>query len=449
MDSTRTPSSSAEPGSPPLRGLLVGTQWNADLRRAGVALLHQLQRHKRRSARLSRHRAFEAGLTLGSLERVTPPPRAELYIVIISTSIERYCEDDSDARSEILRILRSQDVHVLDFSQLVDAAFDGLHQALRTHEILQDVVREGLVCAGYVCEQITPRADAGSQGFIRALVQNACRCFGAAEQIMTLPVVTIFVPKNPISSDFDFDLDQPVAGSLAQSIADTFDHSLTDACIHESVDSDRGHGLINSRLRPKASTQLRSGPAQISTEDLRPLVLRPAPGPGAQSVSLRIAVREQDLLVKIAEAETPSTPSDHQLQSLPRSRVQAQRTWGAESSPKTVLPPPLPASAAPVALFSRQHRPQLPLLRLRTTRHEFVETSSDRPLSFSSNAGCPVSPTTPPGFDVDHFSPIQKVPPCPHSPDTAVESPRWAGIRELLQARTSSASGRGFMESES
>jgi len=149
--------------------------------------------------------------------------------------------------------------------------------------------------------------------------------------------VTVYLAPRPTSADFDTDEEQPRSVRIAHAAADTLTKSLAlIAPSAESTDDDdvavvgtskrmsldwtglntanasaanrksaasgsSGHARRHSFIPHTNGSYLDPSPA------VKPLLLRPAPGPGPQSVSLRLALpgMNQDVVLRVAEAVSP------------------------------------------------------------------------------------------------------------------------------------------------
>lgn len=213
----------------------------------------------------------------------------------------------------------------------------------------------------------------------------------------SVPSITMYLPHHPHQGDFDFDLpaDDVRAVQLAHEAATQFASALTS--YHASLDptslDDRRRtseypAPTPPSLNPRRHTYILPRPLRTpSRPPLRPLLLRPAPGSGPQSIIVRLPLLNtsptgaKDVVLRIVEAQTPlATPTD--------------------STPHLLPLPPTPP------------RPPQPKLRLAIPSSSPPSFPALLPSSqFSPSTPSPASALTPEEspFDSKRYSPLCKL----------------------------------------
>lgn len=328
---------------------------------------------------------------------------------------------------------------------------------------LSKVLCDGINAAGFVftCEDVEEGQDERLQPFLKSIA----RSFESSKH-KSPPSVTLYLPARPTRGDFDLDMDagDVRAVQIAQNAADVLTTSASRSqgpsstlALPSSLDTRRRsfelpHPFTTSAptetdnrrhsFLPQSSAPLAS--SSDSSHSIRPLLLRPAPGPGAQSISMRLALntKSQDVVLRVTEAQTPISPI---------------RTAFSRRQPVEAAPPlptasiaarsPSPPSAA-VPIFSRTTRPPSPKLHINIPTSPQPTQTPKLVSSFSpdSDEGEGDSgPTTPPVDSPYHPSPIEKIPLHPSTKEAAEETPLsavgegWSEVRGLLQSRVEKA----------
>ncbi|ORY74049.1 hypothetical protein BCR35DRAFT_306828 [Leucosporidium creatinivorum] len=481
------PSSLDSNSSSPPRALLAAFAWDADLRRAGIELIRRLSKPK---GPRHRHTRSVDPPRLGGLERIgATQPKVVLHILILAGKTATPDEDEAEARSILLRLFREEGAsvqihtllhtsHRLSVAVTTSTVRTSLRRAFEEGTTLHEAIKGGLDAAGFVFGEEEAEGNEGSKGFLEEL---AVILKSASPDKRTTPSITLYLQQRPTEGDFDFDLSEVRAEKIAREAADVFTTSLDRSAPTSSSlfpPTTRNERPKSFELPRGLRLNVPSGPSDPNTRrhsfvppsqsmldstssSFRPLLLRPAPGPGAQSVSLRLAIHDaQDVVLRVTEASTPLSPT----RTIPACRRPLNSTAVAEEPTATTSAPPSPTptpSTIPIPILSRgrSRSPNSQLPRL-TIPGSPAPKSPALPSSFSpdSSEGSS-SPDTPPvepetastPFNRLLFSPICKLPSSAKpdgegegqdSPASAVDSPRWMDVKGLLKKRVDQGDAR-------
>ncbi|BGP17707.1 hypothetical protein JCM10213_005287 [Rhodosporidiobolus nylandii] len=326
------------PSSPlsvrPPRALLAAYALDADVRRAALDTLQRVmvkERAGRRRSGLSRSPPRDEGA--GGKRKV------ELHVLLLpSTSV-----DNTEAQDTVLEKLEfagiRMHVHPLVLPTPPRLAFSAnplcaaLQQAFSPDGPYQILLLDELAAAGFVCGSQPSERNADCKAFLEILAKHTATAFPVA---MGQPTVTLYIPPRPGTSDFDLDEVPECVLSLRliNSAAATFEAACPPPPSSEPKRSRLSWHPPSTReppTNPRRTSYHTPLPSFLSrtrsnaSPTLKPLVLRPAPGP-IQSVSLRLPLDSSDVLFRVVEALTP---------------VDASGSKSFDSS----LPPELPSDA--------------------------------------------------------------------------------------------------------
>jgi hypothetical protein len=423
---------------------------------------------------------------LGGLERIgAAQPKVALHILILAGKSATPDEDEVEARCILLRLFREEGAsvqihtvlhtsHRLSVAVTTSTVRTSLRRAFEEGTTLNEAMKGGLDAAGFVFGEEEAERNEGSKGFLEEL---AVILKSATLDKRTTPSITLYLRQRPTEGDFDFDLSEVRAEKIAREAADVLTSSLghsapTSSSLFppttrnerpKSFELPRGLRLNVASTPSDPSTRRHSfiPPSQSmldsSSSSFRPLLLRPAPGPGAQSVSLRLAIHDaQDVVLRVTEASTPLSPT-RTIPAFRRPTAVAEEPTGISAPPS---PSPTPSTISiPILSRGRSRSPSCQLPRL-TIPSLSAPKFPALPSSFSSDTSSDTcSPDTPPiepetastPFNRLLFSPLEKLPPSAKpdgegegedSPASAVDSPRWMDIRGLLKKRVEQGDAR-------
>ncbi|GAA5920491.1 hypothetical protein JCM1841_003514 [Sporobolomyces salmonicolor] len=296
--------------------------------------------------------------------------------------------------------------------------------------ILQETCSEPLLgaqleAAGFAFGTLPIENNEVCRGFLTALAATlspqatTSRCF---------PTITLYIPSRPTSSDFDLDIpgDQVLSLRVLHTAAETLKRAAPPPSALSPPRDPHRHSLqpISTATLPaptsRAARRRSHSPHPPPTaSSLKPLVLRPAPGP-VQSVSMRIclhpsasAAAAPELAVRVSEALTPvdacgrrfdfpfpsPSPSPSPSSPPPRAKLRVAIPAVEPSREQVVRVPPL----TPATPWAR--RPHSPI--------EKVVVVGARPRSVCSTTSTELS-----------------------------HDPQWSEVRELVKQRVERAQRR-------
>lgn len=467
----------AAPDAPPC-ALLVGHTYDADLRRAGLEIIQRAGKAARRgSSAVARGKAAATPHATGARA-----PSVELHVLILSEGAASAADDgsensrctflswltaspgkaDSMRPAMILALFRAAGATVhhhllpvsskrLSLTVSSSTALASLSRALSSGS-LGAALANGLASCAFVHSRFDEDA---LRAFMGAMAEYFTAPSPDSSNVRTnaLPSITLYLPKHPFLSDFDLDL--PSAEVPAVRI-------VRSAAEHFAAASEAKSGAMGHQRRKSAEPLLATGtdanhrrsftsPAPLAPSldgsTAKPLLLRPAPGAGPQSLAMRLSIdtgvagEGRDVVLRVSEAQTPTKGPSDGLRPLllrppsssslrPRSTSPTRSIASSSGSLRSTRPPP-PATNSP------------PKLRLE------IPASPPTPLlvsSFSPDSDEP-SPRTPPTSTVrfvpQNYSPICKLPRgAPNRSETTMSgggkdgwSPVSREVQALLQLR--------------
>ncbi|GAA5993478.1 hypothetical protein JCM11641_002671 [Rhodosporidiobolus odoratus] len=319
-DSKHRPASPLPPPPPspcearPPRALLAAYAVDADLRRAALDVLQRLTSKER----AARKRSRLSPVPFEDKQQGSGRRKIELHVLLLPSTHH----SDMDTQDTVLEELQEAGVrlhiHPIITSTAARLSLSGsplrlaLLQAFSAGGVYEQLLLDELASAGFVFGEQASEGNDACKAFLEILGEKTATAFPSAK---AQPTITLYIAPHPSSSNFDLDLpvEQVLALRLVNSAADTFKAasppppsqrrsrlSWTSLPIPPSSPSSSrrsSHSPLPSFLNSIAS----SSP---SSPNLKPLVLRPAPGP-IQSVSLRLSLDTADVLFRVTETLTP------------------------------------------------------------------------------------------------------------------------------------------------
>ncbi|GAA5870779.1 hypothetical protein JCM8547_001706 [Rhodosporidiobolus lusitaniae] len=350
-----SPPRSPAPSNRPPRVLLAAFSLDRNIRRAALDIVQRLT-GKERAAR-KRARLSTGSLPSEDDEASCKPAgrKIDLHVLLLPTSnsLEPDAEDD-DVLEELHAAGVKVSVHPLlvgETSRLVFSSSNpgriALLQALCSDGPFHSLLLDELSAAGFVFGSHEPEGDEAAKTFIELLARNAETAFPTGR---APPSVTLYVAADQTSSNFDLDLpeEQVLSLRVLHSAADLFRSSSPSPTSPPARRSRMSWMPDRPKNPPKSLHSRRASGTPLpsflsptpSPPSLRPLVLRPAPGP-IQSVSLRLSLDTADVLLRVAETLTPVDSGG--------------RKFDPRLPPST--PSPSPSSFPSPALTSRSSSP--------------------------------------------------------------------------------------------
>ncbi|KAM0754718.1 hypothetical protein T439DRAFT_377153 [Meredithblackwellia eburnea MCA 4105] len=492
---------------PTITILLVAHTCDDDLRRAGLDIIKNIKNKSRRNSRVN---------------PTNPATQVQLHILLLKPDSAVNNDDEAKARSNILARLRSSgnSVHLhlvpvtshrLSLSVSTSTAPSALRRALHSGQ-LKNILDSGIHGAAFVC---APRgAEAQQAETFKTFTTLMGEYFSTTKTPASVPrpvststsssqspFVTLYLPRHPYLSDFDFDLplEEQRAVSVVREAAahfaqgsgsgtrqqDAIEQTRSMPLLSQSTDGNRRSSFAPPPFLPPVARE-----GDQSAKQPRPLLLRPAPTAGAQSIAMRLSIpasssseeeadREtQDLVLRVTEALTPPVSPNEGLKPLllqprpasVRSTSPSSRPSSIHSFPSSTMSargtlPTIPSSPTPSSSSSSSPRgpklqlviPPSPTMRPATPSSAFSPDSetcspanSNSPLTPSSSTTTAESPAAAP-FEPSKHSPICKLPPARllRSETTSSAdggfSPNTQNVRSLLWERVRRSERRGVV----
>ena len=425
-----TPSSSSGPTI-----VLLANSFNADVRRAGLDLVQRAGAKNRRHSAQQPPRPYK----LGELERIQVRSTiAQIHLLVCGAS-GSVSGEEAENRSIIMHKLREAGASVvlhhvplgtnrLSISVSKPSPKAALLRALQGESIAH-VLEKGFSSAALVVSDGVEAKEELVKGFMEEMAFRLARRSTATAT--SPPNLAIYLPQHAHLGEFDLDLpsEQVYAVRIANLAAERFEESL-------------GHPNPTRRRLPSSSppssttTFVKSHAPTASLPHAKPLFLRPAPGPGAQSITMRLSLDTSDVVLRVAEAQTPiekpTTPAfPLRTNRAPRSPFLSSSSSSirSESSSSTLTPP---------------SSPPRPTLKLAIPPPPPCATRSNT-LTSTFSSPSPSSVTS--AVNLASHSPILKLQvkrkdsqgDCLESAISAEEAPVWSEVRALLQSRFSNS----------
>ncbi|KAL8287069.1 hypothetical protein RQP46_004075 [Phenoliferia psychrophenolica] len=350
--------SDATSGSPV--ALLVALAYDADLRRAGSDLIKRT-----RTAATRRRSAIVRG-SASALERdpsrIGPATRraatVELHVLILDSGKQGDEDEVITTRSTILAQFRaagaSVHLHVLPITSnrlsltlATNTVRTTLARTLSSGQ-LGDALSRGLASAAFVC---TPSEDSAATESRTAFIEAMASHFAASS---TSPAsITLYLPKHDLGLH-DFDLDLPTsdvrAVRILQSAGEQFEAKSAGT---KEAKRRSAEPLSTSTTSPPRPTMGAMG----LVDSPKPLVLRPAPGSGPQSLSMRLSIDTgvaddggHDVVLRVSETQTPVKDPSDGLRPL---FLHPSPPKPTNTTPPPSPPPTLSSTRSPLVLLAR------------------------------------------------------------------------------------------------
>ncbi|GAA5899442.1 hypothetical protein JCM5296_002294 [Sporobolomyces johnsonii] len=422
----------------PAKAMLATYAIDHDFRRAALDIVQRLTSRERASRKRRSRQAEPAEVpSLGA--RGT---KVELHVLHVQG---RGPKDEQCEEKRILRTFRENGVrivvHHVDLPTSFRLSLTPTNPLAPVFErILQETCSEPLLgvqleAAGFAFGTHPIENNDVCRAFLSAL---AAKLSPQATTSRSPPTVTLYIPSRPTSSDFDLDLpdDQVLSLRILHTAAETMKRAAPPPPAPSPPLHPHRHSLhliSHNALPTPTSRQARrrshSPHPPSASSSLKPLVLRPAPGP-IQSVSMRFsldpsaaaAARAPELAVRVSESLTPVDACGQRFD-FPFNPSPPSPSSSRNLAP---TPPPSPPRA----------KLRLAIPAAESSRRENVVRLPP-----------PLTPVTP--WDRAAHSPIEKVvvvarhgSGCSTTSTELAHDPQWREVRELLKQRVERAQRR-------
>lgn len=307
----------AQPPPEVTRAVLICAAWNADLRVAGLHAISQLSRgSKRRQSRI-------------------PTQQIELHLVFLSPpgpSSSTSSSEASYSRSIVLSVLREAGatvvVHFIPFATYrisLSTSTSNIRSALigqLSQGSLNDVVNKGIESFGIVWSDENSCDDSMMEEVTGAVLDHLAsrlvKATAGVERKVLPKKVVVYLSTRVGSSDFDTDLpvEEVRAARIVEGMGEKFQSSLRfyQATILQQSSSNLGESTTDRRhssdgVVPRSLSSNRchtTSNVRPPTSTLRPLLLRPAPILGSQSIFTHVQLPPsypiKELVLAVVEA---------------------------------------------------------------------------------------------------------------------------------------------------
>ncbi|GAA5956376.1 hypothetical protein JCM21900_000166 [Sporobolomyces salmonicolor] len=359
----------------PAKAVLVTYAIDHDFRRAALDIVQRLTSRERASSKRRNRRAEPTEV----LSRGARGTKVELHVLHVQG---RGPQDEQHEERRILKTFRENGVRIVVHHVGLPTSFrlslaPTNPLASVFERILQETCSEPLLgaqleAAGFAFGTLPIENNDVCRAFLTAL---AATLSPQATTSRYLPTITLYIPSRPTSSDFDLDIpdDQVLSLRVLHTAAETLKRAAPPPPALSPPRHPQRHSLqpISTATYPaptsRAARRRSHSPHPPTTaSSLKPLVLRPAPGP-VQSVSMRLclhpsatAAAAPELAVRVSEALTPvdacgrrfdfPSPSPSPSSPPPRAKLRVAIPAVEPSREQVVRMPPL----TPVTPWARR-----------------------------------------------------------------------------------------------